>query len=60
MITAGMLTPMLQKTDTEIDAYLSFGLYGLKRQQARTAREYRREECQYSRYSDDWEREGDD
>ena len=60
MITAGMLTPMLQKTDTEIDAYLSFGLYGLKRQQARTAREYQREECHYDRYVDDWEREGDD
>ena len=59
MITAGMLTPMLQKTDTEIDAYLSFGLYGLKRQQARTAREFRREECHYDRYSD-WEREDND
>ncbi|MBQ6664160.1 MAG: hypothetical protein IJM68_01095 [Synergistaceae bacterium] len=60
MITRTMLTPMLQKTNAEIDAYLAFGLYGLNRRQARTAREYRREECHYDRYADDWEREGDD
>lgn len=60
MITGTMLTPMLQKTNAEIDAYLAVGLYGLTRKQARTAREYQREECHYDRHSDDWRREGDD
>ena len=62
MIGSRNLTPMLKMTDAEIDGMLMFGLYGRKGTQLRMRREreYRREECHYDRYADDWEREGDD
>ena len=63
MITKEMLSPMLRMTDAEIDAMLYAGLYygsGKTEMRARRERSKRREECQYDRYADDWEREGDD
>ncbi len=57
------LTPMLVLTDAEIDSYIDYGLrlnerYAGKKR-VRNRRENRRDECQYERYADDWEREGD-
>ena len=62
MITREMLSPMLRMTDTEIEALLMVGLYGRDKTELRLKRERskRRDECQYERYADDWEREGDD
>ena len=62
MITAEKLTPMLRMTDAEIDGMLYVGLYGRDKTALRLKRERdkRREECQYDRYVDDWEREGDE
>lgn len=54
------LTAMLTMTDEEIDRYLDYGLHGLaKRHMRKKERVYRRDECQYDRYADDWERESD-
>lgn len=60
------LTPMLVLTDAEIDSYINYGLRLNERyertavkKRARNRREKRRDECQYERYADDWEREGD-
>lgn len=63
MITTEMLTPMLRMTDAEIDGLLLAGLYGIssrRRKRVMKEREYRREECYYGTYSEDWERESDD
>ena len=62
MITRKMLTPMLRMTDMEIEEMLYAGLYGRDKVSLRIKRERnrRRDECQYERYADDWEREGDD
>lgn len=35
-------------------------LFGSEKQRRRRKHEDRREECQYDRYTEDWEREGDD
>ena len=53
---------MLRMTDAEIDGMLYVGLYGRDKTALRLKRERdkRREECQYDRYVDDWEREGDE
>ncbi|MBQ6971764.1 MAG: hypothetical protein IJP86_05330 [Synergistaceae bacterium] len=53
---------MLRMTDAEIETMLQAGLTLNSRriQSRRGGREYRRDECQYDRYVDDWEREGDD
>lgn len=61
MIQIDNLTPMLRMTDAEIDACIHYGLYELpKRRMRKRGREYRREECQYDMYADDWERESDE
>lgn len=53
------LTPMLRMTNAEIDSYLNYGLNGFSRRRVFNKREIRREECQYERYADDWERGSD-
>ena len=61
MISRERLTPMLRMTDAEIDECLNCGFYKLsKRRMRKRSREYRRDECQYDRYADDWERESDE
>ncbi len=61
MISRERLTPMLRMTDAEIDECLNYGLYKLsKRRMRKRSREYRRDECQYDRDADGWERESDE
>lgn len=62
MITREMLSPMLRKSDAELEALMMVGLYGRDKIALRVTRERdnRRDECQYERYEDDWEREGDE
>lgn len=61
MIQIDKLTPMLRMTDAEIDDCIHYGLYKMSKKRSRKReRIYRRDECQYDRYADDWEREGDD
>lgn len=54
------LTPMLRMSDAEIDRHIDYGLSGYKKRRFQSKREKRRDECQYDRYADDWERESDD
>lgn len=62
MIRLEKLTPMLRMTDAEISAMICVGLYGRDGAERRKRLELsrRRDECQYDRYADDWECEGDD
>lgn len=72
MIEMKDINPMWSMSDAAIDRMINYGLYGLAGRAVRMSsgkkfrirsrnqqREYRREECQYESYADDWEREGD-
>lgn len=51
------LTPMLRMSDEQLDAMIYAGLRMTARGKNPKSREYRRDECQYGTYSDDWGRE---